>query len=67
LVTSLANGATVRYFFNVSTCGYSPFVKDTPVFGGEIKLFVATPNSEHDEGLMYFSHTQYIDDNITGT
>jgi hypothetical protein len=37
-----------------------------PVFGGEIKMFIATPNTEYEEGQTIFSHVQYIDGNMTG-
>jgi hypothetical protein len=67
LVTSLAHGATVRYFFNTSTCSPSKSPEDIPVFGGDIKMFMAAPNSEYDDGRTIFSHVQYINDNITGT
>ncbi|XP_048731572.2 uncharacterized protein LOC125648488 [Ostrea edulis] len=67
LVTYLTKGATVWYVFNTSSCE-QPSMKpeeDNPVFGGEIKMFVSTPNSQYEEGQTIFSHVQYSDENIT--
>ncbi|XP_061183292.1 uncharacterized protein LOC133191560 [Saccostrea echinata] len=64
LVSSLANGADVRYFFNISMCmGSSTTTKqDIPVFGGDVKMFVASKNSDMDTGETIFSQARYIDD-----
>lgn len=64
----LINGADVRYFFNTSICGPSTFTSEpeTPVFGGEVKMFVAAHNTEEKQGQMTFSQVQYIDENRKG-
>ncbi|XP_048728928.1 uncharacterized protein LOC125646587 [Ostrea edulis] len=65
LMAYLINGADVRYFFNTSICGPSTFTSEpeTPVFGGEVKMFVAAHNTEEKQGQMTFSQVQYIDEN----
>nr|XP_022295131.1 uncharacterized protein LOC111105219 [Crassostrea virginica] len=64
LVSYLASGADVRYYFNVSTC--IPEARMTneehiqiPVFGGAVKLFIASKSS--DDGRIIFSQPRYID------
>ena len=69
LVSYLASGADVRYYFNVSTC--IPEARTTneehiqiPVFGGAVKLFIASKSS--DDGHIIFSQPRYIDRKANG-
>ena len=69
LVSYLANGADIRYFFNASACmtrtrTASYDEDETPVVGGALNFFSASkdPDSAH----IIFSQVRYSDEKPSG-
>ncbi|XP_048765297.1 uncharacterized protein LOC125673071 [Ostrea edulis] len=65
LISHLANGSDVRYFFDTSGCAPHTVRSrgDNPVFGGTVSLFGVIKDTGQGTGVTFFSHVRYIDEN----